>query len=215
MVSMRVGIVACEVFEREINLLIEGDEDIAFKEYVEFGEHVYPKKMKETLARKVNSLEGKVDSVFLGYGTCQSLKGLTESLLVPTVMLDVDDCIGALLTQAGYEAERKKCAGTWFSTPFFSDRTVERITKEMHLEKINNPKYDAMWFIRRFFDGYSRALYVDTGVGERESYESKSVDFAKLLNLRHESTKGTLDLLREGIEKAKALAREHASSNGK
>jgi hypothetical protein len=69
-----------------------------------------------------------------------------------------------------------------------------------------------MWFIRKFFEGYSRALYVDTGIGERESYESKSMDFAQLLNLRHESMDGTLALLKEGIEKAKTLAQAQPQS---
>jgi hypothetical protein len=212
MIPMKVGIVACEVFEKEIDLLTEGDHDIVYKEYVEFGEHVFPEKMKETLIKKVNALEGKVDSVFLGYGVCQSLKGVTNSLRVPTIMLEADDCIGTFLTQAGYEAERKKCTGTWFAIPFFSDMAIEKLTKEMHLDKIKNPKYDAMWFIRKFFEGYSRALYVDTGIGERESYESKSMDFAQLLNLRHESMDGTLALLKEGIEKAKTLAQAQPQS---
>jgi len=212
MIPMKVGIVACEVFEKEIDLLTEGDHDIVYKEYVEFGEHIFPEKMKETLIKKVNALEGKVDSVFLGYGVCQSLKGVTNSLRVPTIMLEADDCIGTFLTQAGYEAERKKCTGTWFAIPFFSDMAIEKLTKEMHLDKIKNPKYDAMWFIRKFFEGYSRALYVDTGIGERESYESKSMDFAQLLNLRHESMDGTLALLKEGIEKAKTLAQAQPQS---
>jgi hypothetical protein len=83
---------------------------------------------------------------------------------------------------------------------------IAKITKELHLDHIKNPKYDAMWFIRKFFDGYLRCLYIDTGIGEREKYEALSKEFAQQLNLRHESRDGTLIILREGLNKAKMLA---------
>ena len=114
---MKIGVVACEAFKKEIELLTKGDCDIAHMEFLEFGLHVYPKKMNQVLIEKANSLEGKVDSVFLCYGYCQSLKGITSELRIPTTMLEVDDCIGAVLTPEGYDEERKKCAGTWFATP--------------------------------------------------------------------------------------------------
>ena len=203
---MRVGIVACEAFEKEIDLLTRGDEDIIYKDYVAFGEHLYPNKMKLNIINKVNALEGKVDSVLLGYGICQSLKDVTRELRVPTVMLEVDDCIAAILTPKGYEDERKKCTGTWFAIPFFADRPIEKMVKELHLDNLKNPKYDAMWFIRKFFEGYSRCLYIDTGIGDREVYEKHSMEFASTLNLRHESREGTLRILKEGITRAKTLA---------
>lgn len=205
---MRVGIVACEALKREIDLLTNGDPDIAYKEYLEFGLHIYPQKMKQTIIEKVNSLEGKVDSVFLGYGYCQSLQGVTNSMRIPTVMLEADDCILALLTPPEYFKERAKCTGTWYAIPFFAETGIAKITKELHLDHIKNPKYDAMWFIRKFFDGYARCLYIDTGIGERERFEALSLEFAQQLNLRHESRDGTLDMLREGLKKAKMLAAE-------
>lgn len=206
MTFMRVGVIACEALQREIDLLTNGDPDIIQKEYLEFGLHVYPQKMKQTIIEKVNSLEGKVDSVFLGYGYCQSLQGITDAMRVPTVMLDVDDCVLALLSPSEYYKERAKCTGTWYATPFFAEMGIAKITKELHLDHIKNPKYDAMWFIRKFFDGYLRCLYIDTGIGEREKYEALSREFAQQLNLNHESRDGTLVILREGLNKAKMLA---------
>ena len=203
---MRVGIVACEAIKREIDLLTNGDPDIVQKEYLEFGLHVFPQKMKQTIIEKVNSLEGKVDSVFLGYGYCQSLQGVTESLRVPTAMLEVDDCVLALLTPSEYFKERAKCTGTWYAFPFIAEMGIPKITKELHLDQIKNSKYDAMWFIRKFFEGYSRCLYIDTGIGERERFETLSKEFARQLNLKHESRDGTLVILREGLNKAKMLA---------
>lgn len=203
---MRVGIVACEAFKGEIELLTAGDPDIVYREYFEFALHVNPTNMKKVLKEKVNSLEGKVDSIFLGYGYCQSLKGLTAECRVPTAMLETDDCIAVLLTPEEYEKERRKCAGTWYNTPFFSEAGIKRLVKELHLDHPKVKQRGEMWFIRKFFEGYSRCLYIDTGIGDRPKYEALSKAFADELQLRHESREGTVLLLKEGLERAKSLA---------
>jgi hypothetical protein len=203
----RLGIVACEIFEKELELILKDYPEVTHREYLEFGLHICTQKLKKTVIEKVNALEGKVDSVFLGYGYCQSLKGITEQLRVPTVMLETDDCIGVFLTPSGYEMERKACTGTWFNSPLFAEMGIARQIKELHIDKLKNPRHEPMWFIRKFFEGYSRCLYVDTGVGERERYEALSMDFAKELGLKHESRDGTLSLLVEGLDAAKRLGR--------
>ncbi len=212
--SGRIGIVACETFKREIEHLLEDDDDdIVFKEYLEFGLHEYPEELKRAVVDKVNSLEGKVDAVFLGYGICQSLKDITRRMKVPTVMMDVDDCVGALITSAEYERERKRCAGTWYATPFFCEKGdswfEKRLVKQLGEDQaraLEEQGYDTMWFLHQLFDGYTRALFIDTKVGDREYFESLSRKFAEKLNLRHESRDGTLDVLREALERTRAMA---------
>jgi len=203
---MRIGIVSCEAFKEEIEQLIAGDPDFVYKEYVEFALHVNPANMKKVLLEKVNSLEGKVDSVFLGYGYCQSLKNVTAECRVPTVMLDTDDCIAVLLTPEEYAKERKKCTGTWYNTPFFSEAGIKRLIKELNLDHPKVKQRGEMWFIRKFFEGYSRCLYIDTGIGNRPKYEALSMAFADELKLKHESREGTVSLLKEGLEETKKLA---------
>ena len=66
--------------------------------------------------------------------------------------------------------------------------------------------YDTMWFLNQLFNGYSRALFIDTKVGDREYFEALSRKFAAKLNLRHESRDGTLEVLREGLRRTRALA---------
>ncbi|HTY47075.1 MAG TPA: DUF1638 domain-containing protein [Methanomassiliicoccales archaeon] len=211
---MRIGIVACETFRREIDAITNGDEDIVHKEYLEFGLHEYPEELKRTVISKVNALHDKVDAVFLGYGVCQSLKDVKRFFTVPTVMIDADDCVGALITQAEYERERKKCAGTWFATPAFcemgEDWFRDRMIKDMGEEavrQLDEQGYGVDWFLHKMFDGYSRALFIDTGVGEREYFEALSRKFAAKLNLRHECRLGTLDVLRTELARTKDLAR--------
>lgn len=211
---MRLGVVACEIFKKELELILRGYPEVVHREYLEFGLHISTQELKRTVVERVNALEGKVDSVFLGYGYCQSLQGITKELRVPTAMLETDDCIGVLLTPSEYEREKKVCTGTWFNSPFWAEMGIARQIKELGIDRMKNPRHEPMWFIRKFFEGYSRCLYIDTGVGERERYERLSMDFARELGLRHESREGTLSILIEGLEAAKRLGMGLGEGNG-
>jgi hypothetical protein len=60
--------------------------------------------------------------------------------------------------------------------------------------------------LRQLFNGYSRALFIDTKMGESEHFESLFGKFAEKVNLGHESRDGALEVLREGLRKARSLA---------
>lgn len=199
--------VACECFEYELEMVLEGG-DIAYKEYLEFGLHSYPQELRSEIIRTVNGLKGKVDAVFLVYGICNSLEGIVKELEVPTVTIAADDCIGALLTPEEYARERRKCAGTMFHTPFMTRMGRDYFVKELVSKMPNYEELgvDVDWFLGIMFDGYSRCLFIDTGIGERERYESMSKEFARQLDLRYESRDGTLEMLRDGLRQTKALA---------
>jgi hypothetical protein len=53
--KMKIGVVACESFRKEMELITEGDPDIAHKEYVEFGLHSYPQDLKRAVVERVNA----------------------------------------------------------------------------------------------------------------------------------------------------------------
>lgn len=205
---MRIGVVACECFKQELEMVLEGDEDVSFKQYMEFGLHSYPQDLKRELIRTVNSLKGKVDAVFLAYGICNSLSGIVNEVDVPTVTIAADDCIGIMLTPEEYAKERKICAGTMFHIPFMSKMGVDYFEKDL-ASKMPNYKelgVDIDWFMGIMFDGYSRCLYIDTGIDDREHCEERSQDFARQLNLRYESRKGTRKMLEDCLRQAKEMA---------
>jgi hypothetical protein len=204
---MRIGIVACDIWKREIDLVVGNDESIVHKEYIEFGLHTDPEKLKSTVIEKVNSLEGKVDAVFLGYATCQSLKGVNNDLKIPTVMLDADDCIGALLSPARYAEEKRKITGTWFNTSGWAEMGLKGVIKELHLDSAIDQGYEPMYFVKILFQGYSRCLYIDTGVADPEHWQQLSEEFSIQIGLDHECTSCTLDGLKKAWDETKALAR--------
>lgn len=205
--GIRIGIVACEILKREIEQLTKDDPDIVHREYLEFALHVDSAILRAKVLEKVNSLKGTVDSVFLGYGICQSLRDIPMTLDVPTAMLEADDCIGTLITPLEYEREKRVCVGTWFSTPGWAELGVDGVIKELHLDCVKDQGYDPMYFLRTLFEGYSRCLYVRTGVEAEDQYLEKSKAFAATLNLRHECRDCNLKVLSKALAEAKRLAR--------
>jgi hypothetical protein len=205
---MRIGIIACETFERGLEQLIKDDRDIVHKEYLEFGLHEYPEELKKAVIEKVNALEGKVDAVLLGYGICNSLRDVTHQMRVPTVRLEADDCIGALITPAEYEKERKKCAGTMYHTPYFARMNRDWFEREMRKKMPNYEEVgiDIDWYLKVMFNGYSRVLFIDDHLGNEQECMDLSRQFADELDLRWECREGTLSMLEKGIAEAKELA---------
>ncbi|WP_019176299.1 DUF1638 domain-containing protein [Methanomassiliicoccus luminyensis] len=189
---MRIGIIACETFERGLDHITKGDPDIVHKEYLEFGLHAYPEELKKEVIDKVNSLEGKVDAVLLGYGVCNSLKDVTSQMKVPTVRLQADDCIGVLITPEEYDRERRCCAGTWYCTPYFANMNRDWFLRDLR-EKLPNYEelgIDIDWYMDKLFDGYARVLFVDDGLGDVDAAVAKAKEFAEQLNLLYESRNG-------------------------
>ncbi|HTY46425.1 MAG TPA: DUF1638 domain-containing protein [Methanomassiliicoccales archaeon] len=211
---MRIGIIACETFHRDLDYIIGGDADIVHKEYLEFGLHEWPENLKKAVIDKVNGLEGKVDAVLLGYGICNSLKDVTKVMRVPTVQLAGDDCIGVMLTQEEYDRERKKCAGTMYHTPYFAEMNKEWFEKKLRMELPNFEELGISvdWFLEKMFEGYSRVLFIDDGLGGIEKSMELSRRFAADLKLKHECRNGTLAMLKDGLARTRELARKAEES---
>jgi hypothetical protein len=204
----RIGIIACEILKREIEMLTKDDPDFVSREYLEFALHIDSAVLKQKVSEKVESLKGKVDAVLLGYAVCQSLKGVTKQLSVPTVMLESDDCIGVLITPEGYEREKRVCTGTWFSSPGWAELGFEGAVKELHLDVMKAEGYDPIYFLKMLFEGYRRSLYIDTHTGDKDVCVAKAKDFSERLNLRHEERDCDMRELTKAIAKVKDLARK-------
>ncbi|MDR3282009.1 MAG: DUF1638 domain-containing protein [Candidatus Methanoplasma sp.] len=201
---MRIGILACDILKNEIEFLTKDDPDFTYREYLEFALHENPENMKAVIIEKVSSMKGKVDVVFLGYATCQSLRGIIDALDVPTVMLQGADCIDALLGSEDYEAEKKICTGTWFSSPGWAEQGINALIKEFHLDSVEG--LDPSYFLDILFASYERCLFIDPGIGNEEEFLKKSLAFADDLKLKHDCRKCGLDRLEDSIAEAKELA---------
>jgi hypothetical protein len=204
--EVRIGVVACEIFKHELEMLTEDDPDIVVKVYVEFGLHVYPEELRRAVIEKIDSLQGQVDTVFLGYGVCQSLENVPNQVKVPTVALPVDDCISALLTPTEYAKEKALCTGTWFASPGWAEIGKEGLIKNLHLDSLKDQGYPPELFLKMIYESYSRGLFIDTGIPEAAKFKELSEQFAQEIELKHECRNGTLEILKEGLRQTKELA---------
>ena len=200
---MRIGIIACEIFKEEIEFLTKDDPNFVHREYLEFALHDNAKNMRKVITKTVNDLEGKVDAVLLGYAICQSLQDIHSELKVPTVMFPGDDCIEVLLGTEEYKKERKKCIGTWFSTPGWAVQGAEGMIKAFHLDCVEG--FEPSYFLQIFFESYERCLHIDTGIGKSEEYTKMSRDLAEQLKLRLECRSCKLINIEDAVAKVKGL----------
>ncbi len=200
---MSIGVVACSILRRELEKIIKDDPDVTNIVYLDAAIHVDPQKMKESIKEQIASLKDKVDVVFLGYGICQSLKGIEDEVDIPVVLPQVDDCIALLLTPQRYEEEKKQELGTWFMTPGWAEAGVDMVIKEMRLERAIKLGKDPLAMARRLFTHYKRGLYIETGVGGEED-EANAADFCDKLHLTLEKTSAEPFLLKEWFQRSKA-----------
>lgn len=132
---MKIGVVACNIMQRELEKLLADMPGVEEIVWLDGALHVHPEKMKETIREEVNKFKGRVDVVFLGYGYCQSLKGLDQEFDFPVILPQVDDCIALLLTPERYAEEIRKEVGTWFMTPGWAEVGAEMVIKELRLDR--------------------------------------------------------------------------------
>ena len=153
---MKIGVVACSIMKLELDNVLSRCEDIAEVIYLEEGRHVYPEKLKDSVVEQINEIKDRVDAILLGYGDCQSLRGIENEFDIPIVHPRADDCIGILLTPEAYAEEVAREAGTWFMTPGWAERGKEMIYKGMQIERLGIDKDTADALARELFASYGR-----------------------------------------------------------
>jgi hypothetical protein len=205
---MRIGVVACDMMKLELDKLLSKIPGITEIIYLEAALHCRPKKMKETILENMVSIKERVDVIFLGYGYCQSLKGIEEEIDIPVVMPQMDDCLQIFMTPQKYGEEIRKEVGTWFMTPGWAEVGVEMIIKENNLDRVVKYGKDPLEMAKRLFTHYRRVLYIDTGVGNDEYYIGKANEFCDIFTLTLEKTTGSSAVLEEYLEIAQKIAQK-------
>lgn len=205
---MRIAILGCDAIRDEIEQVTRDDPDIVYREYLEFGLHLYPEELLKKIQERLATMEGRYDAVFLGYGHCQTLKGMPEKVRVPLVMLEYEDCIAAMLPDDEYHRE-KRCGGiTWFYPSGWAKNGTEGMVKLFKLDSMKDQGYEPIFFLKMMFAGFTRVLFIDTGAGDRASSEVNSNELACMLCMRHERREGTVQAISDAVTRTKVLATE-------
>jgi hypothetical protein len=203
---LRIGVIACNVMKLELDRIKETIPEIAEITYLEVALHCNPQRMKEVIKEQILLMKNRVDVIFLGYGYCQSLKGIEDEFDIPIVMPQMDDCIQILMTPQKYASEMRKEVGTWFMTPGWAEAGPELVIKELRADRVTKYGKDPLEIAKRLFVHYRRGLYIDTGVGDNEKFLAKASEFCRIFDLKLEQTEGTKSILEQYLQKARDIA---------
>ncbi|GFO60620.1 hypothetical protein GMST_29450 [Geomonas silvestris] len=200
---MRIGVIACDMIKLELEKVLAGFPEVEEIVWLESALHIYPERMKQTIIERVNELKGRVDLIFLGYGYCQSLKGIEAELAIPVILPQYDDCLALLMTPERYAEEKKREVGTWFMTPGWAEIGADLVIKELRLDRAIKFGKDPMALAKRLFTHYKRGLFIDTGVGETEHFRAQAEKFCRDFELTLEESSCNLTLLEAELRRCR------------
>jgi len=201
-----IGVVACDIMKRELGLLLDRFPQVSEVIYLEVALHCYPRKMKEMIKEQIAAVKDKVDAIFLGYGYCQSLKGIEDEFDIPIVMPQMDDCIQILMTPRKYASEIRREVGTWFMTPGWAEQGAEMVIRETHSDRVVKYGKDPLQMAKRLFIHYRRGLFVNTHAGDTEHFMNRAREFCEIFDLDLDTTEGSLEVLKMHLEKTLEVA---------
>lgn len=209
---MRIGVVACDIMKLELDKLLSKTPGITEIIYLEAALHCHPKKMKEAVMENMKAIRDKVDVIFLGYGYCQSLKGIEQEIDLPVVMPQMEDCIQIFMTPEKHREAVRKEIGTWFMSPGWAEIGAEMVIKGNHLDRVVKYGKDPIEMAKRIMSAFRAGLYIDTGVENDDYYVGKANEVCGLFALTLEKTMGTSAVLEAYLEKAGKIAAEAAAA---
>jgi hypothetical protein len=190
--NKRKCIIACATVVEE--LLRMGVEEDELKE-LDFGLHVYPDKLKETLQREIDAIPGEGDIV-LGYGLCSNaVVGLT-SLSHRVVIPRVDDCISLFLgSKQEYLRRLAEEPGTYFMTKGWIEAADHPYNEYVRMvERYGEEK--AMRVTKALLANYKRMVLINTGNYHLEECRVIVREMAGALGLNYEEIPGSNRMLR-------------------
>jgi hypothetical protein len=174
---------------------------------LELGLHNRKNLLQQGLIDAARAMGPRVDALLLGYGLCGNALEKPDELLsdagVPIfIPMDedhpVDDCVGLVIGgRRSYYEEQCKVAGTFFMIPGWTCHW-----RRMFDQEFGNLSVD---MARRLFKNYERSLLISTPIMSEDTMKQNSNEFSALFGLREEIRPGTLDILTDTWNSAKAF----------
>jgi hypothetical protein len=213
---MRYLLIACEVLAREAYLCAAHSPHIVDIRLLEKGLHDTPEELRRELQVLIDGADGSYDALLLGYGLCSNSTAGLMARGVPLVLPRAHDCITLYLgSRARYEKEFYSQPGTYYYTASYVERSDEsssvalgavadeqrRKTYEEYVEKYgrNNADY-LMEVMGEWASNYSRAAFIEMGVGPSTEAECRARQEAQRRGWTFEKLEGELILIRKLVE---------------
>ena len=211
---MNLKVIACGVFEPELRSLIpDSPHEIDF-ELLDAGLHSRPNELRRCAQDAIDSATG-ADAILFVYGLCGRGAAGLIARDIPVVIPRVHDCLTLFLgSRAEYRRQFEKHPGTFYITAGWYEHKIaprgrapsERLRGTGDPEK--DPRY-RKWAekhgaenaraIVQFHDSwkrnYTRAAFIDTGLGRRDAYAAYARDMAEEFGWEYEAVQGHTELL--------------------
>ena len=190
----RTKIIACATVIEEMLPLIPAG---MATEVLDFGLHLRPQGLKQTLQATIDANGADFDTLLLGYGLCSlAIVGLTArdcTVVIPRV----DDCIAIFLgSRDAYTEQAKKEPGTYYLTKGWIEVNDTPFEEHKRLvEKYGQKQADRIMGL--MLKNYKRLAYIDTGQQDQERYRQYAQKTAQKFNLRFEEIIGSDALVRK------------------
>lgn len=211
---LRLKCLACEVLARPVYLCAAHSPHIVDVELFQYGLHRHPPTLRAKLQTHIDSAaENGFDAIVMAYGLCgQATAGLTARH-VPLVLPRAHDCITLFLGGRGrYQQQFKENPGTYWYVQDYIERDdgsgsamslgsggetdIDAVYEE-YVEKYGQDNADyLMEVMGAWQQHYSRAAYIDMGVGNGAAIEQKAQADAAKRSWVFERVAGDMFLIR-------------------
>jgi N-methylhydantoinase A/oxoprolinase/acetone carboxylase beta subunit len=220
----RLALIACKVFQEDIDMLLENHPRVQEVVYLEAGLHSAPSLLREKLQAEIDriSSEGKVDAIALGYGICGKGAVGIKAASLPILVPRVHDCISLYLgSDSRYRKEFEQEPGTfyitwgWFSegmTPFSArkrksvdyDDQLRSESFEYWAGRYGTKNAEAIVdFYNSWQKNYRRCVFIDTGVGDSKKCEAYAKDLAAEFGWEYKKIEGSRRFIEKLLSAAK------------
>ncbi|MDO8683027.1 MAG: DUF1638 domain-containing protein [Armatimonadota bacterium] len=215
---MKLKLIACEVFFREVCHFAARSNNILDITFIPFGLHDTPEKLRERLQQEIDAEPpGAYEYIALAYGLCSGGTANLVSRDTPIVLPRAHDCITLFLgSRSRYDARFADHPGTYYYTPGWIERKDGEVDQGSVVElkardrerrfQEYKEKYgedNAAFLIEQesqWLANYDRAAFINTGVGNVEQYREFTCGVAESHGWLQEEIAGDLSLLSKLVE---------------
>lgn len=206
----RFALLACAVFEREIEMLAASSRHIVETRYYEIALHDRPDTLREKLQGEIRSLDARddIDAIVLAYGLCGRGTAGLQAGRYPFVIPRAHDCITVFLgSKEKYASLQRGCATCYYYTPGWNRaRRVPGPDRIAAMRKEYSDRFDeddvdflieseqAAWAM------HDTATYIDLGTADAETEADYARECANSLGWKFERIHGDPSLLRDLLD---------------
>jgi hypothetical protein len=216
---LRLLVIGCPVFQREIELLAPAAKTSVTTRWLEMGLHERPhEELYAALQAAIDqAAAADFDAIAIAYGLCnRGIIGLAARTL-PVVIPKAHDCIGMLLGSTRcYLAQLEMQPGTYFQSAGWLENSPlngeirrqnftfgpgSNVTREKLVEKYGADNADFLLEqFANFTRHYERLAFIDTPAPEAKKWEAVARNLAQQRGWKFERLPGDLGWLRRLLD---------------